>query len=964
MCPFLVVTFLALCVAAWAENYTVDVNMAGIKGNLKFDSIHQMAVINLTGLCEQTVFSVHEYPVMYGHFPDPCHQENIGDQLSQFIVNDTSQPVNVEELFQRNNSLTDFSILVQSCGLEACATVRTKANTTQTWHAKFYTSLAGEVHFRQHNGEGPLTVLTDLIALDEEHNTELTVTMHLLSRCDNILNEHSPTDFIPIKVGTPQKKVKSHLELPGTKIQAFVHLNYKDQWLCAEVRELLPIDATAVINMKGTKGSFHFRQISPFDPTQLVVKLENLSNNISYFHVHQYPVRLRKFAKENLCSESNTGGHWNPFSINISASTYPKALAGTHDQYELGDLSGRYGSLQGLKNFQSTYIDWNLPLFGRNSIIGRSIVIHKSDNSRILCGNIENEGEMTTAVAVFRKTLVGRIVFRQLKNNPYADLSIFIELSYSNSSVPTTTNHNWHVHEFPISTEMDSSTKACASTHGHFNPSSVSNINYNLECHPFSPFRCEVGDFSGKLMPIQLPNHTRLGQAKSFFTDTTSALSGFASIVGRSVVIHGAERVVDRIGCANVTILHPVTGKTEQWFGPGQAKGEFQVSQNLDLDSTLIKVNFTELNGLSGGYHVHILPIKQNSLEACADNYIKGHFNPFHVNMTSSPAPGNGTADQYEVGDISGKYGMLTNENFLSEDYIDPGLPLSGPYSILGRSLVIHYVNGSRMQCSNILPQSTEDGEWLRAEAVFTGRIKGKVLLAQQIFPDGSASDVTIEVDLKAADMAFLDVSELQWYIQENSLLCTEDGEPYNPYEIFRDPGYESSCSPVYPLHCAVGDMLGKHGPATLGQRQLFTDSNLPLTGDFTVAGRVLMLQNGSEVVGCTLIRPDVPITELIYHQLHTSSRYELRNAISQALQIPIWKITLLPKAPVKSLHSSCKKRNFFVIGYNDTKKLESIKDKLGKFSSSALCSDGTALTVTPSKLFCLWILLVFFMLS
>nr|XP_033772916.1 uncharacterized protein LOC117346857 [Geotrypetes seraphini] len=946
--------------------------MAGIKGNLRFDSVLQTLMINLTGLCEQTVFSVHPYPVVYGHVTYPCHEENIGDQLFQFAVNDTSQPVSIQNLYQKhNNNLADFSILVESCGLKACATVRTKANSPQTWHAKFYTSLAGEVHFRQHNSEGPLIVLTDLIALDGEHSLGLSATLRLSSSCDpqiKIQDEQSPIVHIPIKVGTPQKKVKSRMELPMTAIKSFVLLNSKDQWLCAEIRELLPLNATTLINMKGTKGSFHFRQNSPFHPTELEVKLKNLSNDISYFHVHQYPVPQRKSAEDNLCSESNTGGHWNPFGINISVPTYPKALAGTHDQYELGDLSGRYGSLQGQKDFESTYIDWNLPLFGRNSIIGRSIVIHKSDNSRILCGNIEHEGEITTAVAVFRQTVVGRIIFRQMKNNPYADLSIFIELSYSNSSKPTTTNHNWHVHEFPISTEMDSSKEACNSTHGHFNPYRASNSNYSLECHPLNPFRCEVGDFSGKHMPIQLPNHTRLGQAKSFFTDTTSALSGFASIVGRSVVIHGANGALDRLSCANVTILHPVIGKTERWFGGGQATGGFQVSQNLDLDSTLIKVNFSDLNDLNGGYHVHILPIKQISLEACADNHIKGHFNPFHVDITSSPAPANGTVDQYEVGDISGKFGMLTGKNFLLEDYIDPGLPLSGPYSILGRSLVIHYINGSRMQCSNIQPQNTEDGEWLRAEAVFTGRLKGKVLLAQQIFPDGSASDVTIEVDLQAADTNFSNVSELQWYIQENSRQCVGDGEPYNPYNIFRHAGYGSSCSPVYPLHCAVGDMLRKHGSVTLGQRQLFTDSNLPLAGDFTVTGRVLLLKSGSEVLGCTRILPDGPVIDLMFPKLSTSSRYEFRNAISEALQIPLWRVTLLSKDPADSSPASCRERKFFVIGYNDKEKLESIKGKLGKFSSSALCSDpivhGKALTVTPSKLFSLWILPVLFMWS
>ena len=53
-------------------------------------------------------------------------------------------------------------------------------------------------------------------------------------------------------------------------------------------------------------------------------------------------------------------------------------LLGTNDEYEVGDLSGKYGSLVNLTNYNGKHIDYNLPLFGKNSIQGRSIVIHKT----------------------------------------------------------------------------------------------------------------------------------------------------------------------------------------------------------------------------------------------------------------------------------------------------------------------------------------------------------------------------------------------------------------------------------------------------------------------------------------------------------------------------------------------------------------------------------------------------------
>uniref|UniRef100_A0A6I8QKX2 Superoxide dismutase copper/zinc binding domain-containing protein n=1 Tax=Xenopus tropicalis TaxID=8364 RepID=A0A6I8QKX2_XENTR len=79
---------------------------------------------------------------------------------------------------------------------------------------------------------------------------------------------------------------------------------------------------------------------------------------------------------------------------------------------------------------------------------------------------------------------------------------------------------------------------------------------------------------------------------------------------------------------------------------------------------------------------------------------VVGHFNPFGVNVSTSPPAGNGTDDEYEVGDISGRRGLLVGKDSLVKQFIDMNFPLSGTHSILGRSLVIHYTNGSREERS------------------------------------------------------------------------------------------------------------------------------------------------------------------------------------------------------------------------------------------------------------------------
>uniref|UniRef100_A0A3Q4GBL5 Superoxide dismutase copper/zinc binding domain-containing protein n=1 Tax=Neolamprologus brichardi TaxID=32507 RepID=A0A3Q4GBL5_NEOBR len=125
----------------------------------------------------------------------------------------------------------------------------------------------------------------------------------------------------------------------------------------------------ADVNMNGIKGYFSFRQASPFDLTELSVNLTNLQSKVASYHVHDFPVR----SLTNRCSNDNIGDHWNPFSLNRSSSTYPKVPGSTHDMYEVGDLSAKHGSIAGRNMVDMTFTDFNLPLFGKNSIVGRSV---------------------------------------------------------------------------------------------------------------------------------------------------------------------------------------------------------------------------------------------------------------------------------------------------------------------------------------------------------------------------------------------------------------------------------------------------------------------------------------------------------------------------------------------------------------------------------------------------------------
>lgn len=79
------------------------------------------------------------------------------------------------------------------------------------------------------------------------------------------------------------------------------------------------------------------------------------------------------------CEATSLYGHWNP--LNVDPASSPRMYQGTPDQYEMGDLSGKFGTLDGNETYKSAYNDTLLTLFGPRSILGRSVIIHKKVKS-------------------------------------------------------------------------------------------------------------------------------------------------------------------------------------------------------------------------------------------------------------------------------------------------------------------------------------------------------------------------------------------------------------------------------------------------------------------------------------------------------------------------------------------------------------------------------------------------------
>ncbi|XP_034544305.1 uncharacterized protein cusr [Notolabrus celidotus] len=954
MCVLTAALLFTLLGSMSCVQFEAPLNMGGVTGNVILNSTSQSASVNVTGVgsCSPLNLSLSMYPVKFGHYAQPCSAEHIGDSVFTFEANPGSS-VNVSQLFQKYSNLDDFSLTFKTCdGMKVC-TVVSQSGMHMTRQARFTGPIAGNVYIRLNTGQTNPRVLTDLVTIGEANPTPSNVTLYgsmsTDANCDAVLGSldaSALTNLGMVKVGTPLMPLKDRLN-PSTFDFSFLLYRMNSSYKCAKIYNVVRKKVSAVMNMKGIKGHFSFIQPSPFDVTEVKMNLTNLGNKVGPYHVHLFPVPAVLMPQSSPCSNDKVGGHWNPFSVNTSASTYPNGPGSTHDMYEVGDLSNKHMSLAGLTQLETSFKDFHLPLFGRNSIVGRSVVIHRNDGARYVCASIGYPGEVVVSQARFHTPVVGDIWFTQLKDNPLSDVSIFMDLAYGNSPM-TTKNHNWHVHTYPISSENDNDANRCSTAGGHWNPFGVNTTDssYARDCDPSRPLSCEVGDLSNKHSPINLYTMPNTVEGKRFFTDTTSWLPD-SGITGRSVVIHEENRGGPRIACANVTMMRIPKARLGSWFGSGMTSGQIRFSKALPQGPTTINVSLMNLNALAGGYHVHILPIIPGSSNPCSNPNILGHFNPLGVNISNSPQPGTGTVDQYEIGDISGKFGMLTDLTEHQAVYMDQNMPMTGSQSIVGRSMVVHYDNGSRMQCADIVADMETDSHMTIAEAVFNGTINGTVTMRQQMFP-ASSSDNKMEVNLQLLarqnTSAFMVIMSNRVGANNN---CSSVGDVFNPFSV---PLKSSSCSEMNPLHCAVGEVSRRQGEVSLTMRQIFTDSNTMMTGDNSVVHRSLVLMDGDNIIACADILPKSPSAAQTFPTVTNFRRHDFRHRVSKVLKVSMSRVTILHGSPLNATIQSCQTVNYMVSGTVSPDVLSSVKtsEMMGIYRETDMCTRNAGLLLLP----------------
>lgn len=349
---------------------------------------------------------------------------------------------------------------------------------------------------------------------------------------------------------------------------------------CAPLKFVRPKTAAAKFQSVSVQGSVVFSQDSPYDVTVARINLNMPNSDGHSYGIDELPMIIRRKSDTRVCPNIREI-IYNPH--HVEPSSVPPEGEATSDQYAVGDLSGKYGSLTGKSVEKIQVNDYNLPLFGPVSIIGRAMTIYSAEGVAIACSNVELTQPMTTAFATFDYGIQGQFIFRQPVNDCNGDTYVYIEVSKPVVSASSnglagsahggqqhdtsrSLDHNWHIHVNPVDSGLDHlSTTECSAAGPHYNPYNTSTTGiYSRDCTPFNVLRCELGDLSAKMFTIEIPPYrVKNGQepdiGKFFGTDIDLPLCGPVSIVNRSVVVHVQDFGTQRLACSTVIEFKPRT---------------------------------------------------------------------------------------------------------------------------------------------------------------------------------------------------------------------------------------------------------------------------------------------------------------------------------------------------------------------------------------------------------------------
>ncbi|KAK3882464.1 hypothetical protein Pcinc_013171 [Petrolisthes cinctipes] len=154
---------------------------------------------------------------------------------------------------------------------------------------------------------------------------------------------------------------------------------------CSQLLQPQPRRASAIftpINPSKVSGQIEVYQVSPLDPTKLSINLTLPARDAVAFGIDTR-------ASESSSCKGLSGRFYEPSAVDLDLTPAPQM--GTKDLYPAGDLSGKFGTLAGLRHATATLLDPTIMLFGPYSVIGRGVAIYDNSWRVVACADLQQD---------------------------------------------------------------------------------------------------------------------------------------------------------------------------------------------------------------------------------------------------------------------------------------------------------------------------------------------------------------------------------------------------------------------------------------------------------------------------------------------------------------------------------------------------------------------------------------------
>lgn len=469
-----------------------------------------------------------------------------------------------------------------------------------------------------------------------------------------------------------------------------------------------PCQVDAYFDMNGVTGTISFYQerkdVKPVKITVKLMGLDQFEGQLGW-HVHEWPINfgLLEFGP---CSNEEVGGHYDPFQSAASVN-YTQRCASDPDECEVGDLSGRHGLLNSsLTEF--CFDDYHLDLYRAFGITGRSIVIHTEDDERVACANLEySDGSLVSTYRAFfpydqtiqSNTLQGDIILKRIEGK--AGMTLHAELYRVDGGPRINQSFEWSLRlgkPGPMGDCSDIRHIYGSKTHAN----DPIHFKYNDDCNPSSQRRCYIGDLTSKCGPLMYDEVTN--RIKHFCTDEQLGVIPLEDVLKLSVVINET----DNSRFLTCTKFQPVIPEVSTAYfriydADTNLQGHFYFYQMDPHEPTYVRIHLVGLEGNGGSFQIRDQPCQEDDNGLCTDcENLGGVYEPRPDQEFIVPGETGLTGDQALLGELRYKWESFEGEEDFRTDQRSSYIPLFGPFSVNGRSLVLNRANNEPWACANI----------------------------------------------------------------------------------------------------------------------------------------------------------------------------------------------------------------------------------------------------------------------